>query len=267
MLDLRKQWCDRCRTYCTGKPPFVCLLHSLRPTCQHHLHCLHQLTTTCLLLPSSYSPTLIRRHPSLLSKCAPCPAKAAKIFLASSSILSAVGINFPLASSSITTIKQWTLRTWMPLCWLNRPLMSLISIACEMMMMKVVIRFLTMAGLIGGAQGIGRIIYCDNWYTSMDLVTALWTSFGFFCVGTYVLSKKKSRVGRDFPFAKLSGGAMKAFFGSRTNFNSQINNKCFDKKFVILGQNISLKKQEIIDIDLSLCVFSCANGWWSLAWF
>ena len=260
MLDLRKQWCDRCRTYCTGKPPFVCLLHSLRPTCQHHLHCLHQLTTTCLLLPSSYSPTLIRRHPSLLSKCAPCPAKAAKIFLASSSILSAVGINFPLASSSITTIKQWTLRTWMPLCWLNRPLMSLISIACEMMMMKVVIRFLTMAGLIGGAQGIGRIIYCDNWYTSMDLVTALWTSFGFFCVGTYVLSKKKSRVGRDFPFAKLSGGAMKAFFGSRTNFNSQINNKCFDKKFVILGQNISLKKQEIIDIDLSLCVFSCANG-------
>ena len=73
---------------------------------------------------------------------------------------------------------------------------------------QVVIRLLTMAGLIGGAQGVGRIIYCDNWYTSMDLVTALWTTFGFFCVGTYVLSKKKSRVGRDFPFAKLSGGEM-----------------------------------------------------------
>ena len=62
---------------------------------------------------------------------------------------------------------------------------------------------------MAGLQGVGRILYCDNWYTTMDLVKHMWIVYGFFVVGTYVLSKKKSRAGKDFPFAKLSNQAMK----------------------------------------------------------
>ena len=72
----------------------------------------------------------------------------------------------------------------------------------------VVVRLLTAAGIVVGAVASGRILYMDNWYMSLDLVKHSWIKYGIMVVGTVVLTKKKSRVGSDFPFAKLSGRAM-----------------------------------------------------------
>ena len=46
----------------------------------------------------------------------------------------------------------------------------------------------------------GRILYTDNFYTSMAVMKHVYDSFGMLMVGTYKkLTKKKSRTGADFP--------------------------------------------------------------------
>jgi hypothetical protein len=49
---------------------------------------------------------------------------------------------------------------------------------------------LVTAGLLGI---VGRILFIDNWYTSIDVVSHVWMYFGIFVVGTIVLTKKKSK--------------------------------------------------------------------------
>ena len=70
----------------------------------------------------------------------------------------------------------------------------------------VVSRLLHGAGATGTS---GRILYTDNFYTSLKVMNHIFTSFGMLLVGTYALTKKKSRSADDFPFAKLSNGALK----------------------------------------------------------
>ena len=61
-----------------------------------------------------------------------------------------------------------------------------------------------------GATGtLGRILYTDNFYTSLRVMKYIYLSFGMLLVGTYALTKNKSRTADDFPFAKLSNGALK----------------------------------------------------------
>ena len=71
----------------------------------------------------------------------------------------------------------------------------------------VVDRLLRMADLL--TKGVGRTLYTDNWYTSIALMEHCYKVYGFFLVGTYVLTKKLSRSGADFPFHKLSNPALK----------------------------------------------------------
>jgi hypothetical protein len=57
------------------------------------------------------------------------------------------------------------------------------------------------------ANSKGRVLYMDNYYTSESVMDMLWKDYGIFTVGTYSLTKKKSRTVNDFAFHKLSGGA------------------------------------------------------------
>jgi hypothetical protein len=70
---------------------------------------------------------------------------------------------------------------------------------------KAIIERLLLAAAV---TGVGRILYVDNWYTSIDVIKHVWQAFGFLVVGTMVLTKKKSRAADDFPFAKLSAHAI-----------------------------------------------------------
>ena len=53
----------------------------------------------------------------------------------------------------------------------------------------------------------GRVLYTDNYYTSMALVRHFMDNYGWSIVGTFNASEKKSRADLDFPFLKLSRGA------------------------------------------------------------
>jgi hypothetical protein len=48
--------------------------------------------------------------------------------------------------------------------------------------------------------GVGRVLYTDNFYTSISLREHCYAVYGFLMVGTYALSSKLSRTARDFPF-------------------------------------------------------------------
>jgi hypothetical protein len=68
----------------------------------------------------------------------------------------------------------------------------------------VISRLLYGAGVTGTS---GRILYTDNFYTSLWVMKNMYVSFAMLLVGMYALMKDKSRTADDFPFAKLSKGA------------------------------------------------------------
>ena len=53
----------------------------------------------------------------------------------------------------------------------------------------------------------GRVLFTDNWYTTMALAKHMYENHGWTIVGTYVPTKKKHREKHDFPFLRLSNGA------------------------------------------------------------
>jgi hypothetical protein len=55
----------------------------------------------------------------------------------------------------------------------------------------------------------GRTMFTDNWYTSPKLAAHIGTKYNMALIGTFRLTKKKSRDGSDFPYSKFSGPAMK----------------------------------------------------------
>ena len=60
-----------------------------------------------------------------------------------------------------------------------------------------------------GLQGkTGRILFTDNWYTSMELAKHLWFTYQWLFIGTVTPTEKKGRVGYDIPFLKMSKGAL-----------------------------------------------------------
>jgi len=70
----------------------------------------------------------------------------------------------------------------------------------------VVDSLLELAGLL--ALGAGRILYTDNWCTSIDFMKHVFFSCGCLLIGTCVLTKKKSRTADDFPFHRMSSQAL-----------------------------------------------------------
>jgi hypothetical protein len=72
----------------------------------------------------------------------------------------------------------------------------------------VIERLMLAAGFTFTIHGQGRILYTDNFYTSLEVMHYLYITFGVLMVGTYVLSKKKSRTAADYPFHKLSKPAL-----------------------------------------------------------
>jgi hypothetical protein len=70
----------------------------------------------------------------------------------------------------------------------------------------VILRLLYGAGATGT---LGRILYTDSFYTSLWVMKYIYVSFAMLLVGTYALTKKKSRTVDGFPFAKLSNGVLK----------------------------------------------------------
>ena len=65
----------------------------------------------------------------------------------------------------------------------------------------VVLRLITKATL---TLSSGRILYCDNLYTSLSLAEKLFLKFHWLLVGTVVPTEKKTREDYDIPFHKLS---------------------------------------------------------------
>lgn len=53
----------------------------------------------------------------------------------------------------------------------------------------------------------GRVLYTDNYYTSVKLARYFFEEFGWTITGTYSPTDKKSRQDEDFPFLRLSQGA------------------------------------------------------------
>jgi len=50
----------------------------------------------------------------------------------------------------------------------------------------------------------GKILYTASFYTSQEVMKHIFTTFGMLLVGTYELTKKKSRIFADFPFHTVS---------------------------------------------------------------
>jgi hypothetical protein len=69
-----------------------------------------------------------------------------------------------------------------------------------------VVKRLLSGSKIGTSKG--RILYTDNFYTSLGLMTYLYIAYSMLMVGTYRLTKKKSRTADDFPFHKISNSAI-----------------------------------------------------------
>ena len=57
------------------------------------------------------------------------------------------------------------------------------------------------AGLL---ESRGRILYTNNYYTSIKLAKHMFEKFGWTICGTIVPTDKKDRSGEEFPFLKLS---------------------------------------------------------------
>ena len=68
-------------------------------------------------------------------------------------------------------------------------------------------RLLESAGLL--IRSVGRILFTDNYYTSIALMKHIYEKFGMLIVGTINLTAKKSRAAEDYPFHRLSGGAQR----------------------------------------------------------
>jgi hypothetical protein len=49
----------------------------------------------------------------------------------------------------------------------------------------------------------------DNWYSSGSLLAGIWKEFGMTFMGTISLASKKPRTADNFPFYKLSPGALR----------------------------------------------------------
>ena len=53
----------------------------------------------------------------------------------------------------------------------------------------------------------GRVLYTDNYYTSIKLAKHMFEQYGWTMTGTYVPPEKKHQEKEDFPFLKLSSRA------------------------------------------------------------
>ena len=72
--------------------------------------------------------------------------------------------------------------------------------------LAVCTELISKAGLTGVR---GRVLTTDNWYTSIALAIHLFEVYGWALVGTIVATDKQTREKLDFPFGKLSKGAVK----------------------------------------------------------
>ena len=72
---------------------------------------------------------------------------------------------------------------------------------------EVVLRLISNANL---TLKSGRILYTDNWYTSLSLAKKLYLQFNWLFVGTSTPTEKKSRDENDIPFHKYSNKALES---------------------------------------------------------
>jgi hypothetical protein len=72
---------------------------------------------------------------------------------------------------------------------------------------ETMMRMLRDSGM--ASRGKGRTPVTDNWYSSGSLMASIWKEFGITFMGTINLASKKSRTADDFPFYKLSPGALR----------------------------------------------------------
>lgn len=63
--------------------------------------------------------------------------------------------------------------------------------------------------ITGNLQGSGRILYTDNYYTSIALAVTLLAMYGIYIVGTYSPKKNARHAEDSFPFAKLTASDAK----------------------------------------------------------
>lgn len=61
----------------------------------------------------------------------------------------------------------------------------------------------------GCAGVVGRMLFTNNYYASIEVMKFLFLTYGILMVGTFKLTKKKSRTAADFPCRKLSNLAVR----------------------------------------------------------
>ena len=71
--------------------------------------------------------------------------------------------------------------------------------------LQVADRLLVNADLVSAK---GRILYMDNWYTTLRLAKHLYETYGWLFVGTVVPSYSKDRNKNSLPFCRLTPGAL-----------------------------------------------------------
>jgi hypothetical protein len=111
-------------------------------------------------------------------------------------------------------------------------------------------RMLRDSGMV--SRGKGRTLVTDNWYSSGSLMAGIWKEFGMTFMGTINLTSKKSRTAEDFPFHKLSPGALRRVkrgwcrtptqnvkIGRQTGFTMQAS-VWQDKKQVAMLHNVAV---------------------------
>ena len=104
---------------------------------------------------------------------------------------------------------------------------------------SIVKRLITAAGLTTQS---GRILYTDNWYTSVSLARDLYWEYKWLFVGTIIPTEKKGREGYDIPFHKLSKGALRTIVRGWSR-RATLCEKRGNRKLVLQVTNWRDKKQ------------------------
>jgi hypothetical protein len=131
----------------------------------------------------------------------------------------------------------------------------------------IVERLIVQAELTGTGT-CGRILYTNNWCTSIDLALVLYQKYGWRFCGTVAPTNEVVRQDMDVPFVKLSNGAMKTIPRGwyqeavlqmrvgRKEFYVQANVYSYNKYWFKPKETYCSKKAgEVMEVEVSCATF------------
>lgn len=101
----------------------------------------------------------------------------------------------------------------------------------------------------------GRIMYTDNYYTSLEVMAHLWSTYKMFLVGTFRMQKKKSTTAVDFAFHKLSAASLKLCEGGWQRRATRLWPRSVTVRWDMWYQCITLKDRAQVGILTNMWVW------------